>query len=94
MNNLNLIIATPKGSLKPIECDSNHLTVCDNASGKSGGSYGIRKGHVNAIFSLENGTTTALLNGETVFSANTSKGFATVNQNTVTVVIENYENNI
>ncbi len=94
MNNLILIIATPNGSLPPIECDSVHLTVCDDAKGKNGGSYGIRKGHVNAIFSLESGKTTALLNGETVFSANTSNGFATVNQDTVTVVIENYENNI
>lgn len=94
MGSLSLIIATPKGSLQPIKCDSVHLTVSGDAKGRKGGSYGIRQGHVNAVFSLERGTITALLNGDTVFSANTSKGFAAVNQDTVTAVIENYEKNI
>ncbi len=88
---MQLIIATPKGSLAPFECDSVHLNVCDNAKEKNGGNYGIRKGHVKTLFSLEKGTVTALLSGETVFSARSSKGFATVNNDVVTVVVEEYE---
>lgn len=85
---MQLIIATPKGSLTPVECDSVHLNICDDANGKSGGNYGIRKGHVKALFSLEKGIVTALLNGETVYSATTTKGFATVDNDIVTVVVE------
>ncbi len=88
---MRLIIATPKGSLSPIECDSVHLTICDDANGKNGGNYGIRKGHAKALFSLEKGKATALLSGETVFLANVSKGFATVDNDVVTVVVEEYE---
>ena len=85
---MQLIIATPKGAFSPIECDSVRLNVCDNAKGKNGGNYGIRKGHVKGLFSLEKGKVTALLNGETVYSANTTKGFATVDSDIVTVVVE------
>lgn len=85
---MQLIIATPKGSLSPIECDSIHLNICDNVNGKSGGNYGIRKGHVKALFSLEKGSVTALRSGETVYSATTTKGFATVDNDVITVVVE------
>lgn len=85
---MQLIIATPKGSLSPIECDSVHLNISDDAKGKSGGNYGIRKGHVKALFALEEGNVTALLNGETVFLAKTGKGFATVENDIITVVVE------
>ena len=87
---MHLIIATPKGSLSPVECDSVHLNISDDAKGKSGGNYGIRKGHVNALFSLEEGNVSALLNGETVFSGKTGKGFATVDNDVVTVVVEKF----
>lgn len=85
---MQLIIATPKGSLAPIECDSVHLNICDDAKGKNGGNYGIRKGHAKSLFSLEKGNVTAFLNGETVYSATTTKGFATVDNDTITVVVE------
>lgn len=85
---MQLIIATPKGSILPIECDSVHLNICDDIKGKNGGNYGIRKGHAKALFSLEKGDVTALLNGKTVYSATTTKGFATVDNNVVTVVVE------
>ena len=85
---MQLIIATPKGSILPIECDSVHLNICDDIKGKNGGNYGIRKGHAKALFSLEKGNVTALLNGKTVYSATTTKGFATVDNNVVTVVVE------
>ncbi|MBQ8766912.1 MAG: hypothetical protein IJZ16_08905 [Clostridia bacterium] len=85
---MQLIIATPKGSIKPVECDSVRLTVCDDAKGKNGGSYGIRKGHVKALFSLSSGEISAYLNNEKIFTAVTSKGFATVDEDKVTVVVE------
>ncbi len=85
---MQLIIATPKGSILPIECDSVHLNICDDIKGKNGGNYGIRKGHAKALFSLEKGNVIALLNGKTVYSATTTKGFATVDNNVVTVVVE------
>ncbi len=85
---MQLIIATPKGSTTPIECDSIHINICDDTKGKNGGNYGIRKGHAKALFSLEKGNVTALLNGETVYSATTTKGFATVDKDKVTVVVE------
>lgn len=85
---MQLIIATPKGSLKPLECDSVHLNVTNDSKDKKGGSYGIRKGHVKALLSLEKGNVTALLKGETVYSATTTKGFATVDNDVVTVVVE------
>lgn len=87
---MQLIIATPKGSKKPIECDSVHLNICDDANGKNGGSYGIKKGHVKALFSLEKGNVTALLNSETVYSATTTKGFATVDNDVITVAVEEF----
>lgn len=90
---MQLIIDTPKGALSPIECDSVHLTVCDDSNGKNGGSYGIRKGHIKALIALEQGNVTALLNNETVFSAENGKGFATVENDVVTLVIEEYKQN-
>ncbi len=88
---MQLIIATPKGALAPIECDSVHFTICDDSKGKSGGNYGIRKGHVKSLFSLEKGTITGLMSGKTVFSAKNGNGFATVDNDVITVVIEEYE---
>lgn len=85
---MQLIIDTPKGASSPIECDSVHLTVCDDSTGKNGGSYGIRKGHIKSLIALEEGKITALLNNETVFSAENGKGFATVENDVVTVVVE------
>lgn len=85
---MQFVIATPKGSLPPVECDSVHLNISDDAKGKSGGNYGIKKGHVKALFALEYGNVSALLKGETVFSAKVGKGFATVDEDKVTVVVE------
>lgn len=85
---MQLIIATPKGSLKPLECDSIHLNVTNDSKDKKGGSYGIRKGHVKALLSLEKGEISAYLNGEKIYSAITTKGFATVDNDIVTVAVE------
>ena len=91
MSDLKLSVVTLAGTMEPIECDSVQLNVADNAEGKGGGSYGIHKGHIKSLFSLATGTLTALKNGETVLKAATGDGFATVQNDTVTVVVNQFE---
>lgn len=88
---MKLVISTPKGTNKPIECDSVHLTIHDDCKGKNGGSYGIRKGHVKALIALEKGKTIALKDNKEIFSAETDTGFATVENDVITMVIDNYK---
>lgn len=93
MKTLTLSIVTLAGTMEPMDCDSVQLHVADNAEGKGGGSYGIHPGHIKALFSLAAGTLTALKNGETVLKAATGDGFATVQDDTVTVVVSQFEKN-
>ncbi|MBQ8894655.1 MAG: hypothetical protein IJ043_09665 [Clostridia bacterium] len=88
MGELMLKIVTPEGEREPVVCDSVHLTVCDDADGKGGGSCGIRPGHVQALISLDEGSLDAFMKGVPVFQARCGTGFATVEQDTVTVVAE------
>ena len=90
MGKLILNIVTPGGARDPIECDSVHLTICDDLSGKGGGSYGVRAGHAKALFSLDKGAVKALLSGQSVLTGESGMGFATVERNTVTVVTEGF----
>ncbi len=87
---LTLKIVTPKGTQAPVSCDSIHLTVRDNSGGKGGGSYGIRPGHAKALLSLEKGEIEALNAGKVVLKGQCGHGFATVNQNLVTVAVESF----
>ena len=87
---LKLSVITPKGAATPIFCDSVQLNVSNNAEEKHGGSYGIRKGHIQALFSLEKGPLNAYLNGERILAAQTGDGFATVENDTVIVVVDEY----
>lgn len=90
MGKLSLKIATPNGAHDPILCDSIRLTVCDDLSGRGGGSYGIRPGHAKALLSLEKGSVKAFLSDRCVLTGRTGAGFAAVEQNTVTVVTEEF----
>ena len=87
---LTLKIVTAEGSRPPVRCGSIHLTLCDDANGRGGGSYGIRPGHAKALFALGDGPVTALSAGQTVLSGRCSGGFATVEQDAVTVVTERF----
>ena len=91
MGVLTLKIVSHDKVREPISCDSVHLPVCDNAEGKGGGSYGIRPGHVHALFALEEGMIKAYVKGEEVLSARCGGGFATVEKDLVTVVIDSYQ---
>ena len=88
---LKIRIVTPNGEAASASCDSIRLNMADDASGRSGGSVGIRKGHENAVISLAPGVAEGRLNGELVFSAKIKGGFATVKDNLVTVVTDSLE---
>lgn len=70
-----------------IECDSVRLPVSDNMKGEFSGSYGVRKGHARAVFSLEAGKVILTSDGKTVFEADISDGFATVENNEVSITV-------
>ena len=86
MSALTLKIVTPEGTDRTFDCDSVSLWMAPDSKGKGEGSIGIRKDHVNAVIALGNGPVTAHLQGNTVFSAQSEGGFATVMDNVVTVV--------
>ncbi len=85
MNSLKVVITTPEGTVYSDACDSVILTVCDGVNGNEGGSYGVRKGHADAIISIANGPITVKRDGEAVFTARLSDGIAMVKSNTLTV---------
>ena len=86
MSELTLKIVTPEGINETVECDSVSLWMAPDSKGRGEGSIGIRKGHVDAVIALGNGKVEARQNGAAVFSAETEGGFATVLNDTVTVV--------
>ena len=73
--------------LPEIECDSVQLPISDNRKGEFSGSYGIRKGHAKAVFSLRAGKVVLAAKGKPVFTADISEGFATVENNNVCITV-------
>ena len=71
-----------------VECESVRLPVSDNMKGDFFGSYGIRKGHARAVFSLKAGKVVLTSGDETVFEAEISDGFATVENNEVNITVD------
>lgn len=90
MSDLKLTVVSPTGGVGPVECSSIHLFVSDGENGSKGGSYGIRRGHSMAVFSLAKGKTDAFVDGNLVFSVEHEAGFAVVNNNTVKITVESY----
>lgn len=84
---LTLIIITPDNKMPDIRCDSINLPVCDNKKGKNGGSYGIRKGHINCLIALGEGEITAKAQSCVVFTKPCKSGIAEVNRDTVTLIL-------
>ena len=87
-NKLTLKIVSPQGILCELECDSIKLSVSDDKNGEGGGSYGIRKGHINALFALTSGKIEAFEGQQCCFSKDASGGFAEVKNNIVTIVAD------
>lgn len=83
-------IVTPKGTYGPYQCDSIRLTLCDAAHGQGGGSCGIRKGHAKSLMTLDEGPIKGFFDGQVVVTGKTGCGFATVNENVVTAVVESF----
>ncbi len=70
-----------------MECESVRLPVSDNIKGDFSGSYGIRKGHARAVFSLKAGKVALTSKENSVFEAEISEGFATVENNEVCITV-------
>ena len=79
---------TPHRQYPSLECDSVKLNIADSVNGSFSGSYGIRKGHAKAVFSLAEGRISVGLSGQEIFSAECGTGFATVENDDVRVVID------
>ncbi len=88
MDIIKLRVVTPQKAEGPIECDSVHLQITDDLDGNGGGDYGIRLGHIRSVISVDKGNVTAYLDGKQVFETKVDGGFATVENNTITVVAE------
>ncbi len=87
---LSLKVVTPEKEYVYDNCDSVSFCVSDNQKGNGGGSYGIRKGHAKAIFSLGKGKLSASKNGVVIIEANVSSGFSSVENNIVTVIADEF----
>ena len=84
---LTVKIFTVGHRIPDMECDSVRLPISDNVKGEFSGSYGIRKGHAKAIFSLRSGKVILTSGEKTVFEADISDGFATVENNEVCITV-------
>ena len=71
-----------------LECDSVRLPVSNSIKGDFSGSYGIKKGHAKAVFSLKAGKIILTSNEKTVFEADISDGFAMVENNEVCITVD------
>ncbi len=78
---------TPHKQFPSVECDTVKLNIVDSVSGEFSGSYGIKKGHARAIFSLAEGEVSVSLKGDEIFSAKCEGGFATVENDDVRVSV-------
>ena len=88
MREMKFMLFTPHRQFESLECDSVKLSISDSINGKYSGSYGIRKGHAKAVFSLAEGKITASLNGNEIFSAQCQSGFASVENDEVRVTVD------
>lgn len=91
MSSLKLKIVTPEGENRDIDCDSVILWMAADRNGRGEGSIGIHKGHTDAVIALGCGPLKALQNGNPVFTTKTNGGFATVLNDTITVVTPNIQ---
>lgn len=85
---LKLTVITTDREPISVECDSIHLTVKDNEKGHGGGCYGIRYGHENAVIALGKGPLEAFEDGKSILKLDCSEGFARVEREKITAVIE------
>lgn len=88
MRKMTFTLFTPHRQFPSLECDSVKLNIADSINGKFSGSYGIRKGHAKTIFSLAEGKISVSLDGQEIFSAECSEGFAAVENDDIRVIVD------
>lgn len=85
---LNVSFFSVEKQISDIKCESVRLPVADSVKGDFSGSYGIKKGHARAVFSLKEGTVILTSDDKTVLSVDISDGFATVSDNQVSITVD------
>lgn len=85
---LEFIVLTPHGEAADLRCDSVHLTLCDDETGRGGGLIGFHRGHLPAVLALGDGPAEALLHGEPVFHSVLHGGFASVRSDVIRVITD------
>lgn len=88
---LSLLLVSPSRSEGPLACDSVRLRTVDGQDGSGGGSYGVRQGHTPAVLALAEGRIEAFQDGRRILVRHTAGGFATVEDNLVTVATERFQ---
>lgn len=91
MKKITVEIITPMGVEFKKECTTVQFNVADDAKGGYGGSYGVRAGHAKAIFALKKGLVKVLSGTELILNCNCGDGFATVDENAVSLVVESFD---
>lgn len=90
-NYLTVEFFTVDRRIPDIICDGVIIPVSDSAKGEFSGSYGIKRGHASAVFSLKEGNVTLNKDGKQIFSAKISGGFAIVENNEVRITVDSVE---
>ena len=85
---MTLRLLTPSGVSADVGCDSVQLTLREGIDGKGGGLIGIKRDHAPAVMALGEGAILARLEGTVVFRAAVADGFASVENNVVTVITD------
>ena len=88
MNGVLFRAVTPAGCAKQCECESVILPSAENEKGLEGGFLGIRRGHVQSVIALSKGTVELKASEEGCLRLEIAGGFATVQDNVVTVITE------
>ena len=83
-----LTVVTPKGVEYTADCDTVLLNICEGKNGTQSGSYGVKKGHANAVFALAGGKITVKKDGRILYSFDALDGFAVMQDNVLTVTVE------
>ena len=87
-DSLLLKICTVDRQLEKDGCDCVILNIAEDSKGGFSGSCGIRRGHAKAVFALSQGVIRAKAKDEVIFSLDVSDGFATVENDVVTVIVD------
>ena len=85
---LTLRICTPAGVTDTLECDSVSFAIPDGADGSGGGRIGIRPGHIAALIAVAPGGLEASRGGRELLRREIGKGFVSVWDNTLTLLLE------